>query len=162
MGKKIKKLNSMRLLEANSIPYDAIPYDSSVKDAEQVAKLVGMEAFMVYKTLIVQSIATPKNIMVAMIASNQQLDLKLMAAAADEKKVKMAKHDDAEQLTGLKVGGISPLMLTQKNWPIFLDQPAQDLEYIVISAGQRGIQLKIPALSLIQLLEIKIAPITQD
>ena len=161
MAKKTKKLNSMRLLEANDIPYEALEYDSSEKDAEKVAELVGMPPFMVYKTLIVQSVAT-ETPMIAMIACHRQLDLKLMANAAGEKKVKMARHADAERLTGLQVGGISGLMLTHKNWAVYLDQPATTLQNIVISAGQRGTQLRIPVLPLMKLLGAKIGEISTD
>jgi len=161
MAKKIKKLNSMRLLEANNVPYEVLEYDSSVKDAEQVAEMVGMSPHMVYKTLIVQSVKTNAP-MVAMIACDRHLDLKKMATAAGEKKVQMAKHSDAEKMTGLQVGGISALMLMDKNWSVYLDQPATQLQNIVISAGQRGMQLRIPVTPLLTLIKAKIAEISSD
>lgn len=157
--KKQQKLNSMRLLEANDIPYEAIEYDSSLKDALEVAEAVGVPPFMVYKTLIVQSVASNKPVIV-MLAAESQLDLKRMAAAANEKKVKMAKHSDAEKLTGLQVGGIGALMLTDKNWPVYIDQAATQLQHIVISAGQRGTQLRVPLMPLLNLLNAKIAQVS--
>lgn len=159
--KKQQKLNSMRLLEANNIPYEAIEYDSSIKDAVQVAEAVGTPPFMVYKTLIVQSVVT-NNPMIVMIASENQLNLKKMAAAAGEKKVKMAKQADAEKMTGLQVGGISALMLTDKNWPVYIDQAATELQNIVISAGQRGTQLRLPLMPLLNLLGAKIAEVSTE
>ena len=162
MAKKaIKKLNSMRLLEANDIPYEVLEYDASIKDAEQVAEMVGMPPFMVYKTLIVQSVKTNAP-MIAMIACDRHLDLKNMAAVANEKKVQMAKHADAEKLTGLQVGGISALMLIDKNWQVYIDQPATELQNIIISAGQRGMQLRIPVTPLLRLLKARIAEISTD
>lgn len=161
MAKKVKKLNSMRLLEANDIPYEVLEYDSSIKDAEQVAEMVGMPPFMVYKTLIVQPLKG-KDVFIAMLACNRQLDLKLMAAAVGEKKVQMAKHADAEKMTGLQVGGISALMLMDKNWPVYIDQPATQIQNIVISAGQRGMQLRIPVMPLMNLLKTKIAEISTE
>jgi Cys-tRNA(Pro)/Cys-tRNA(Cys) deacylase len=149
----------MRLLEANNIPYEVLEYDSSIKDAEQVAEMVGMSPFMVYKTLIVQSVKTNAPF-VAMIACDRHLDLKKMAAATAEKKVQMAKHSDAEKLTGLQVGGVSALMLMDKHWSIYIDQPATELQNIVISAGLRGMQLRIPVLPLLNLLKAKIAEIS--
>jgi Cys-tRNA(Pro)/Cys-tRNA(Cys) deacylase len=156
MAKKTKKLNSMRLLEANNIPYEVFEYDASIKDAEEVAEMVGMPAFMVYKTLIVQSVKTNAP-MIFMIACDRHLDLKKAATASGEKKVQMAKHSDAEGMTGLQVGGISALMLMDKNWPVYIDQPATELQNIVISAGQRGMQVRIPVTPLLTLLHAKIA-----
>lgn len=158
---KDKKLNSMRLLEKHHIPYEVLEYDDSIRDAEEVAELIGVPAFMVYKTLVVQSVATLRPFLV-MIACDRQLDLKRMAVSAGEKKVQMAAHADAEKLTGLKVGGISALMLTDKNWPVYLDKPASELQHLCLSAGQRGLQLRVPVLALINLLRTKIVEVSRE
>ncbi|MCU0511016.1 MAG: aminoacyl-tRNA deacylase [Anaerolineae bacterium] len=157
---KDKKLNSMRILEQRGIPYEVLEYDDSTRDAEQVAELVGLPAFMVYKTLVVQSVATLRPFLV-LIASDRQLDLKRLATAAGEKKVQMASHADAEKWTGLKVGGISPLMLLDKNPTVYLDQPATELQNICLSAGQRGLQLRVPVSPLLNLLRAKIVAVSR-
>ncbi|MGJ3237684.1 MAG: YbaK/EbsC family protein [Anaerolineae bacterium] len=159
MAKKHKKLNSMRLLEANEIPYEVFEYDTSLKDAAAVAEAVGIPEFMVYKTLIVYSVATEAP-MIVMLASDMQLDLKQIASASGEKKVKMMKHADAERATGLQVGGMSALMLMDKNWPVYIDAPATQLQNIVISAGQRGLQLQVPVTPLLSLLKARIADVS--
>lgn len=161
MSAKPKKLNSMRLLEANKIPYEVLEYDAHTRDAEEVAELVGVPPFMVYKTLIVQSIATEKP-SIAMLACDRQLNLKALAKAMNEKKIKMAKHADAEKMTGLQVGGISALMLKEKNWTVYLDNRASELQNIVISAGQRGLQLRLPVMPMINLLKARMAEISTD
>lgn len=149
------KLNSMRILEQHGIPYEAIAYPNTIRDAEEVAEAIGAPPFMVYKTLVVQSSATQKPALV-MLACDRQLDLKRFAQAIGEKKIHMATHADAEKLTGLKVGGISALALLQKNWPIYLDRVAGELQYIYMSAGQRGLQLRVPVAALIQLTRAKL------
>lgn len=155
------KLNSMRLLEKHNIPYEILEYEPITRDAEEVAELIGVPEFMVYKTLVIQSIDTNKPSLV-LIASDRKLDLKRMATVAGEKKIKMAAHADAEKLTGLKVGGISPLMLTDKGWTVFLDKPATELQNIVLSAGQKGTQVRVPVLPLITLLRARIVDVSDD
>ncbi len=156
----IPKLNSMRLLEKHNIPYEAIPYDDSTRDAVEVAEFIGAPPFMVYKTLVVEPEGANKKPLLVMIASDRTLDLKKLANAAGEKKVRMAAHKDAESMTGLKVGGISALMLTPKNWQVYLDQPATELQNIYLSAGQRGLQLRVPVTPLISLLKARIADVS--
>ena len=158
---KSKKLNSMRLLEQHNIPYEVLTYEPITRDAGEVAELIGLPEFMVYKTLVIQSMATDKP-MLALIAADRQLDLKAMAAAANEKKVRMASHADAEKLTGLQVGGISPLMLTNKNWPVYLDQPASELEHIILSAGERGTQVRVGVTPLMNVLHARLAEISRE
>lgn len=160
MAKK-KKLNSMRLLEANDIPYQAFEYDTGFHDAMEVAEMIGAPEFAVYKTLIVES-ANSSDVYVVMVASDRELDLKKVASAVGEKKVKMAKQSDAEKMTGLQVGGISPLMLMDKNWIIVLDSPATQLQNIYISAGQRGMQLGVPVTPLMNLLKARIADVSTE
>jgi Cys-tRNA(Pro)/Cys-tRNA(Cys) deacylase len=74
----------------------------------------------------------------------------------------MAAHKDAEALTGLKVGGISPLMLRDKNWPVYLDSIAAEMEHIVLSAGQRGMQLRVPVTPLVNLLRVRMGEISSE
>jgi Cys-tRNA(Pro)/Cys-tRNA(Cys) deacylase len=153
------KLNSMRLLEKNDIPYEVTEFPGTERDAEVIAEILGVPPFMVYKTLVVEPVGGGKPIL-ALIAANRSLDLKALAAAAGYKKVAMASHQDAEKLTGLKVGGISALALTHKNWPVYLDQPALELEHILVSAGQRGMDLRVPTAAFIRVVGAKVAEIS--
>ena len=72
----------------------------------------------------------------------------------------MAAHAEAEKLTGLKVGGISALALTQKHWDVVLDASAEQHPAILVSAGQRGINLELPVAGLKQVLNPRVAAIT--
>lgn len=153
-----QKLNSMRVLEQAKVPYEALEYPDTIHDAQEVAEVLGLPYHIVYKTLVVQAEGVDKPMLV-MIASDQRLDLKKVALASGHKKVRMAKHADAEALTGLKVGGISALALRDKNWPVFIDSSATQLEHIVISAGQRGTQLRVPVTPMITLLRLRMADV---
>ncbi|HVU14332.1 MAG TPA: aminoacyl-tRNA deacylase [Phototrophicaceae bacterium] len=155
------KLNSMRLLEQNKIPYELVEFPDTMRDAEEIAEVLGAPPFLVYKTLVVQPDSGGKPFLV-MIASNRHLDLKKLAAVAGEKKIHMAAHKDAEALTGLKVGGIGALALTHKNWTVFIDQPATEHQHIMVSAGQRGMDLRVPTMALITLLHARIADVGTD
>lgn len=155
------KLNSMRVLEQHNIPHEALDYPDDVKDAEEVAEILGLPYFMVYKTLVVQPEGEKKPALV-MVASERRLDLKKLARAAGVKKARMVPHADAEKLTGLQVGGISALALLDKGWPVYLDAPATELEHIVISAGRRGTQLRVPVVPLVNILRVRVADVSSE
>lgn len=156
----MQKLNSMRLLEQHKVPYEAVPYPDNLRDAEQIAEVLGVPPYMVYKTLVVEPDRPGAKPVLVMIASDRTLDLKKLAAVAGAKKVRMAAHKDAEAHTGLKVGGISALALTHKNWTVFLDQPATEHEHILVSAGQRGMDIRVPTQALIRVLRARIADVS--
>lgn len=155
------KLNSMRLLEQHEIPYEVIEFDDSMRDAEEIAETLGIPPHMVYKTLVAEPEGGGKPFLV-MLAADRRLNLKRLAQAAGVKKVRMAAHKDAEALTGLKVGGISALALTHKNWIVFLDKPAMELQAILISGGQRGIDLRVPVLDLMRVVRARIADVGDE
>ena len=144
MAKKKKgnpKLNSMRVLEAQGIPHEVFTYPPRHHSAAEVAELAGVSPAQVYKTLVVQR-EHGKPLLV-MIAADRQLSLKRLAAAIDEKKLRMAPQREAERLTGLQVGGISALALLDRGFDVFVDQMATEQSHIYVSAGQRGVNLNL-------------------
>ena len=151
----------MRLLEASRIPYEVFHYDSRIRDAQQVAESVGLPEWTVFKTLVVKVPSSKKPILV-MLPSNTALNLKALAKSLGEKKVALASQADAEKMTGLQVGGISAVALMQKNWDVYLDQRSSELEHIVISAGQRGLQLRVAARALTRLLGCKMIDVADE
>lgn len=152
------KLNSMRLLDSRSIPYIAKEYDttSEFHTADEAATLIGAAPEQVYKTLIVlrdpPSAGKP---IVVMVASDKEVDLKLLAKSIGEKRLRMATRREAELLTGLQVGGISALALLNRGFEIFIDSSALTLGQIHISAGQRGVDLQLAAKDLIAVTRAK-------
>lgn len=155
------KLNSMRLLEQHKVPYEVVEFSDELRDAEIIAETLGMPPYMVYKTLVVEPEGGNKPFLV-MLAANRRLNLKRVAQAAGVKKVRMAAHKDAEAMTGLKVGGISALALTHKNWMVFLDKPATEMQHILVSGGQRGVDLRVPVNALITITRARIADVSDE
>ncbi|MBZ0297345.1 MAG: aminoacyl-tRNA deacylase [Anaerolineae bacterium] len=153
------KLNSMRLLEQHKIHYEAINYPDTIHNAVEVAEVLGVPPEIVFKTLVVEPVGGGKPVL-AVIPAERQVDLKKLASAMGVKKASMAAHKDAERLTGLKVGGISALALTQKNWQVYLHQSAAGLEHLIMSAGQRGTQLRVPTSAFIALVKARVAEIS--
>lgn len=146
----MKKTLAMRVLETRGIPYQVVSFPESIHDALGVAAQAGLPPQMVYKTLVVEvrdegegrRRHRPRPLLV-IVAADRTLDLKKVARAVGVKRVEMASHAEAERLTGLKVGGISALALLGKGFRVFLDEQAGMLEEVVVSAGQRGLNLRL-------------------
>ena len=136
-----KKSNLMRLLEARRIPYHAYTYDPDIRSAEDVAQVLGVPVQDVYKTLVV--LPSRGKPLLVIIPAACALDLKRLAHALGEKKLRMATHREAEELTGLQVGGISALALLDHGWQVYVDQAAQHVTEFIVSGGQRGMNLRL-------------------
>ncbi|MBM3189462.1 MAG: aminoacyl-tRNA deacylase [Chloroflexi bacterium] len=156
-----EKTNAMRLLEAKRIPYRAHYFSPEIHSATEVADAVGLPAGQVFKTLVVLPQSAKARPLLAIVPSDRELDLKQLAAAAGEKRVAMAAHKEAESLTGLLVGGISALALLQKGWRVFLDASAEDYTEILVSAGQRGINVQLAVRDLVALTKARVATISR-
>jgi Cys-tRNA(Pro)/Cys-tRNA(Cys) deacylase len=135
-----KKSNVIRLLEARQIPYRAYTYATDMRSAEDVAQVLGVPAREVYKTLVV--LPPRGKPLLVLIPGPCALDLKRLAQALGEKKLRMAAHEEAEELTGLQVGGISALALLDRSFQVYVDRAAHALTEFVVSAGQRGMNLR--------------------
>jgi Cys-tRNA(Pro)/Cys-tRNA(Cys) deacylase len=147
------RTNAMRLLDAHQVDYQVVRFSPDIHSATGVAETIWLDPAQVYKTLVVQR-ALGKPFLV-MIAGNREVDLKALAAAVGEKKLSMATHREAEALTGLQVGGISALMLLNQGFEICIDQAAQALDEVVVSAGQRGVDLRLRVADLVRVTDAR-------
>lgn len=143
MAKKeqIPKTNAMRTLDARKVSYQTFTYSSEIHSAQGAAEALGLPSEWLYKTLVVLPESGQGRPILVMVPGDKELDLKVLGSSVGEKKLRMASQREAESLTGLLVGGISPLALLNKNFRIFIDRVALELERIYINGGQRGLNL---------------------
>ncbi|HNB41759.1 MAG TPA: YbaK/EbsC family protein, partial [Anaerolineales bacterium] len=90
------------------------------------------------------------------------VDLKLLASFLGEKKMHLPTEREAEQLTGLQAGGISPLALINKGFQVVIDASAQNFETIYISGGQRGLNIQLGAKDLAGLVNAKFGDVSRE
>jgi Cys-tRNA(Pro)/Cys-tRNA(Cys) deacylase len=118
--------------------------------ALEAAQFLGVEPELVFKTIVVTRAQKGKPIM-ALIPAPGEVDLKALARSLGEKKVFLASQKEAERITGLQVGGISPLALLSRGFQVIMDFSAQSLDEIYLSGGQRGLNIRLHPNDLIAL-----------
>jgi Cys-tRNA(Pro)/Cys-tRNA(Cys) deacylase len=151
--------NVTRMLDSRKIPYTAYELPAEKLGALETARLLNVEPAIVYKTIVVTR-EKPKKPLLVVIPGPNQVDLKMLAAFLSEKKVHLPTEREAEQLTDLQAGGISPLALMNKGFQVILDASAQEWTEIHISGGQRGLNVRLPVEALIHLTNARIASIS--
>jgi Cys-tRNA(Pro)/Cys-tRNA(Cys) deacylase len=158
---KPAKTLAMRILDARGISYDPVSYQViDHLSAGQVAVAIGFPAEQTFKTLVVLPERPHARPILALLPGDAQLDLKKLAAAAGEKKMQMAPQREAERLTGLEKGGISPLALMDKGWAVYVDETAILFDRIEISGGKIGVGIIVPVEPLVVLLGAKLVDIS--
>lgn len=152
------KTNAARLMDAAGIKYELIPYDYTEDDlsAQHVAAELGEDIDLVFKTLVLRG--DRSGIFVCVIPGNFEVDLKVAARISGNKSCEMLHMKELLPNTGYIRGGCSPIGM-KKAYPTFIHESAQLYDFIYISAGVRGLQMRINPLDLIRYTSAEIYPI---
>ena len=149
MKEKINKTNVARLLDKAKIAYQLVPYEVDENDlsATHVAEQLGEDIAQVFKTLILHG--DKSGYFVCVIPGADEVDLKKAAKVSGNKKCEMIPVKELLPLTGYIRGGCSPIGM-KKHFPTYIHETCTAFPYIYISAGIRGLQIKIAADDLIK------------
>lgn len=153
----MKKTNAMRILDKEKIGYKFIEY--SVGDdvsGENVAKKLNEDESFVFKTLV--TVSNTNEHFVFVVAVKDELDLKKCAKACGVKKLEMIHVKDLLKTTGYIRGGCSPIGMKTK-FRTFIDESCEGKEYIYVSGGKIGTQIKINPVDLIKICDITVKDI---
>ena len=148
-----KKTQAVRLLESKGIAHRVTVYDDAGEfhSGAEAAALVGAPAETVYKTLVVLRDPPGGRPMLVIVPVAGQANLKTLAAARGEKRLRMATQKEAENLTGMQVGGISALAVPAGRFDVLIDEAARSLETIHVSAGARGVDVELAVADFVRL-----------
>jgi Cys-tRNA(Pro)/Cys-tRNA(Cys) deacylase len=155
----IKPNNITRLLDAKKIPYKAFETPAEKLGALETAHFLGLPPEQVFKTIVITREGKGKPIL-AVVPGPTEVDLKGLAKAVGEKKVHLPTESQAERLTGLQAGGISPLALINRGFRVVIDASARAFTEIHISGGQRGLNILLPVEALVALTNAMLAEIS--
>lgn len=152
---KIQKTNAARLLDKSEIEYELIPYevDESDLSAVHVAEQLNEPIEQLFKTLVLKGDKTGH--FVCVIPGAEELDLKLAAKVSGNKNCRMILMKDLLAVTGYIRGACSPIGM-KKKLPTYIHSTCEDFNFIYISAGQRGLQIKIAPTDLLSVTDAKV------
>ncbi len=154
----IPKTNAARLVEAAGIPFELVPYevDESNLAADHVAEQLGEPIERVFKTLVLRG--DRNGLFVCIMPGDMEVDLKVAARISGNKSCAMLHMKELLPETGYIRGGCSPIGM-KKPLPTFIYESALLYDSIYISAGVRGLQMKIAPEALINFIGAGIYPL---
>lgn len=149
MSAKINKTNAARLLDKAKISYELIPYevDESDLSAVHVAANLGENIGQVFKTLVLHGDKTGH--FVCVIPGDKEVNLKLAAKASGNKNCELIPMKELLPTTGYIRGACSPIGM-KKRLSTYIHETCLGFSTIYVSAGQRGLQIKIAPKDLIR------------
>ena len=158
---KINKTNAARLLDKAKIAYELIPYEVDENDlsAIHVADSLGENIEQVFKTLVLHG--DKNGHFVCVIPGEHEVDLKLAAKASGNKKCDLIPMKELLPLTGYIRGGCTPIGM-KKTFSTYIHESCLNYPYIYISAGQRGLHLKLDPNDLIKEVHAEVCILFHD
>lgn len=158
--------NVTRFLDSREVSYEVHELPLEKLGADEAAEYLGVPVDEVYKTIVVgrDHVSTGGKggkAILALVPGSATVDLKMLAAFLGEKKVHLPSEREAEHMTGLQAGGISPLALINRGFQVVIDVSAREYESIYISGGQRGLDIHIPVQDLARLTNAKFGKISR-
>lgn len=158
---KINKTNVARILDQKKVAYELIPYTVDENDlaATHVAAELGEDIAQVFKTLVLRG--DRNGLLVCVIPGDKEVDLKKAAKLSGNKKVEMIAMKELLPLTGYIRGGCCPIGM-KKPYPTWIHSTCEEFPFIFISAGVRGLQLKVNPADLLKVTGASVADVISD
>lgn len=156
---KINKTNVARLLDKAKVSYELIPYevDESDLSAVHVADSLGENVEQVFKTIVLHG--EKSGYFVCVLPGDHEIDLKRAAKVSGNKKCELLPMKELLPVTGYIRGGCSPIGM-KKHFPTYIHHTAEQYPYIYISAGLRGLQIKLNPADLLREARAEYAELT--
>lgn len=152
--------NVTRFLDSRKVKYAAHELPAEKLGALEAAQIIGVPPEQVFKTIVVKR-EKGKSVL-AVIPGPRVVDLKALASFLGEKKMHLPTEREAEQLTGLQAGGISPLALINKGFQVVIDSAARSFDEIFVSGGQRGLNIRLGVNDLVALVNAKLGDVSRE
>jgi Cys-tRNA(Pro)/Cys-tRNA(Cys) deacylase len=139
-------------LEKAEVVFTLHEYDydpNAARIGMQAAEALGIEPARLLKTLMARA---GQEVVCVLLASDREVNLKKLAAAAGAKSAAMVGAQEAERITGYHVGGISAFG-QRKRVRTFIDKAALAFPKLVMNGGRRGLQVELAVEDAVRVLD---------
>ena len=129
--------------DATGVPYQKVEIDPAYADTAAFCEKYGYPMEKSANAILVASKKEPKSYAVCVVLATTRLDVnRKVTTILGVSRASFATADEMRALTGMEVGGLTPLALPD-GLPLYVDEQIRDLDWVIIGAGGRGSKLKI-------------------
>ena len=150
--------NVTRFLDSRKVQYSSYDLPPQKIGAMETAALLDVSPSVIFKSIVILR-KNPGKPILAVVPATSEVNLKALAKVSGEKKVSPATQKEAERLTKLQVGGISPLALINRGFEIIIHESVLEQEAVHVSGGELGLNIRLPSKDLVELTSAKVAKI---
>lgn len=133
-----------RALELTGVGYEILPCEEHLADTEEFTRHYGWPLDRSANTILVASKRGPKRYAACVLLADRTLDVNnAVRRAMGVPKASFAKAEETAELTGMRIGGVTPFGLPD-DVVVLVDARVMDKDWIILGSGNRRAKLKLP------------------
>lgn len=138
-------------LEQTGQPFEVLPCDPELADTAVFCEHYGVALENSANAILVRSKTGERKFVVCVLLATDRLNTNhTVRKKMGARKVSFASADETREITGMEIGGVTPLCLPD-DLPIWIDDAVMQCEYVVLGGGNRSSKLKVnPGILLLQ------------
>ena len=138
-------------LQQTGLEYEVWPCDPELADTARFCEHYGVALENSANAILVRSkTGTEKYALCVLLATHRLNTNHTVRKKLGARKVSFASAELTRELTGMEIGGITPLCLPL-GLPVWIDAAVMDCKYIILGGGNRSSKIKVdPQILLLQ------------
>jgi prolyl-tRNA editing enzyme YbaK/EbsC (Cys-tRNA(Pro) deacylase) len=141
-GEEIE-LRVQRALDDLDVPNELILCDPAFADTVAFCERYGVEPADSANTILVASRKEPRQFSACVVLATTRLDVnRRVCALMAVRKASFASADDTMAVTGMMIGGVTPLGLPS-DLPLYVDARVLSRPSVVIGGGSRSLKIRV-------------------
>ena len=138
-----------RFLDACGYDFDIWPCDPALADTAAYCAHYDVPLENSANAILVRSKTGERRFVVCVLRATDRLNTNhTVRKKMGARKVSFASADETRDLTGMEIGGVTPIALPP-GLPIWVDAAVMDCEYVVLGGGTRECKIRISPRALI-------------
>ncbi|MGH9134610.1 MAG: YbaK/EbsC family protein [Ilumatobacteraceae bacterium] len=145
-------------IDGLGVDYEVVPCDPDLADTAAFCEAYGFGLDESANAIVVVGKSEPRTYAACLVLANTRLDVNgVVRRRLGAKKASFASADETIELTGMRIGGVTPFGLAGR-LPIWIDARIVDLDRVIVGGGTRDRKLLVPPSALTALAGAEVVP----
>jgi len=129
-------------LEGTGIPYEVMACDPALADTHAFCEHYKIPFANSANAILIKSRKGDPQFTLCVVLATHRLDVNhRVRKKLGAKKVSFASAEETQELTGMEIGGVTPIGLPT-SLPLWIDEAVMQCDYIILGGGNRSTKLK--------------------
>jgi len=130
-------------LDTSGIEYEVMDCDPELADTVVFCERYGIPLDKSVNTILVKAKTGGERFAACVLLADSRLDVnRVVRKRLEARRVSFASADETRELTGMEIGGVTPICLPE-DLPLWIDNRVMQADYIILGGGNRSSKIRI-------------------